>query len=46
MATLRHMVAQPNSWAAIRAAEPKAARPAAAPQEKTAAQDMKLELRR
>ena len=44
LAIIRQMVAQPNSWAAIRGAERKAAR-APAVQKKTAAQG-KLELRR
>jgi Flp pilus assembly protein TadD len=45
LATIRQMVAQPNSWAAIRGAERKAGR-AKAVQAKAAAQDQKVELRR
>jgi hypothetical protein len=57
LASLRQMVAQPNSWAAIRKAEPKTARSAAGQTNKSAqtkavapakavAQGLKLELRR
>jgi len=45
LATIRRMVAQPNSWAAIRAAEQKSPRPAPV-QKKAAAQEPKVELRR
>ena len=45
LATLRRMVAQPNNWAAIRKAEPKAPR-APAPPKKAATQDPQVELRR
>lgn len=45
LATVRQMVAQPNSWAAIRGAERKTVRSKSV-QAKTAAQDKKLELRR
>jgi Flp pilus assembly protein TadD len=45
LGALRQMVAQPNSWAAIRGAERKTARAPAA-RKATAAQDGKVELRR
>jgi Flp pilus assembly protein TadD len=45
LTTIRQMVAQPNSWAAIRGADRKSARAKPA-RPKTAAQDSKLELRR
>lgn len=44
LAALRRMVAQPNKWAAVRKAEPKARPPAA--EKKAAAQDPLIELRR